>query len=115
MRSEAACCHGRNSIFSIIVTNCAETLTTFLDRGYAKALTLCWTGLWIRRTLAARRHGEEAMMDKFIQRLNIEHYQRLLKTITDAGERERIQKLLAEEMDKNANNGEKNPPPRRAG
>jgi len=53
-------------------------------------------------------------MDKFIQRLNIEHYQRLLETVTDAGERQRIQHLLAEEMDKKAND-EKNSPPRRAG
>lgn len=53
-------------------------------------------------------------MDKFIQRQNIEHYQRLLETVADAGERERIEKLLAEEVAKNPNS-DKDRPPRRAG
>lgn len=39
-------------------------------------------------------------MDKFVARLNIEHYRALLKTETDKTERERIARLLAEEEEK---------------
>jgi len=41
-----------------------------------------------------------ATMDKFVARLNIEHYRALLKTETDKTERERIARLLAEEEEK---------------
>ena len=36
-------------------------------------------------------------MDKFVARLNIEHYRALLKTETDKAKRERIARLLADE------------------
>jgi hypothetical protein len=39
-------------------------------------------------------------MDRFIQRLNIEHFERLLQTVTDESERQRISLLLAEERAK---------------
>jgi hypothetical protein len=39
-------------------------------------------------------------MDRFIQRANIEHYERLLKTTTDDVERLRIVRLLEEERAK---------------
>ncbi|HEY1361563.1 MAG TPA: hypothetical protein VGF60_04915 [Xanthobacteraceae bacterium] len=39
-------------------------------------------------------------MDRFIRRKNIEHFQRLLETVTDEAERDRILKLLAEEREK---------------
>jgi len=39
-------------------------------------------------------------MDRFIQRQNIEHYERLLQTVTDEAERQRILKLLEEERAK---------------
>jgi hypothetical protein len=39
-------------------------------------------------------------MDRFIQRLNIEHFERLLQTVTDESERQRISMLLEEERAK---------------
>ena len=58
--------------------------------------------------------GMEAVMDKFVQRLNIEHYTRLLETVTDENERQRIRKLRAEEIEKKPNGGEKDLPSSRA-
>jgi hypothetical protein len=39
-------------------------------------------------------------MERFIHRLNVEHYEKLLQTITDESERQRILKLLEEEKKK---------------
>jgi hypothetical protein len=39
-------------------------------------------------------------MERFIHRQNIEHYQRLLQTVTDEAERRRILKLLENEKKK---------------
>jgi hypothetical protein len=39
-------------------------------------------------------------MERFIHRQNIEHYEKLLQTVTDEAERKRILKLLAEEKQK---------------
>ncbi len=39
-------------------------------------------------------------MERFIHRQNIEHYERLLQTVTDETERKRILKLLEEEKQK---------------
>ena len=39
-------------------------------------------------------------MDRFIQRLNIEHFERLLQTVTDESVRQRISTLLEEERAK---------------
>lgn len=58
--------------------------------------------------------GMEALMDKFVQRLNLEHYSRLLETVTDEKEREQIRKSLAEEIQKRPNGSENEPPSRRA-
>ena len=41
-------------------------------------------------------------MEQFIRRQNIEHYRRLLETVRDEVERQRILKLLAEEQKKQA-------------
>ncbi len=57
--------------------------------------------------------GMEATMDRFVQRLNIEHYTRLLETVTDEKERERIHKLLAEEIQKKPNGSQNELPSRR--
>ena len=46
-------------------------------------------------------------MDRFIRRQNVEHYRRLLETITDEGERQRILKLLEEERRKQKDAGDK--------
>ncbi len=43
-------------------------------------------------------------MERFIQRENIKHYERLLQTITDEAERQRILKLLEEERKKMPSN-----------
>ncbi len=48
-------------------------------------------------------------MERFIHRQNIEHYERLLQTVTDEAERKRILKLLEEEKKKIDLDG----PPRR--
>jgi hypothetical protein len=39
-------------------------------------------------------------MERFIRRENIKHYRELLKTVRDETERQRIQKLMAEELQK---------------
>jgi len=39
-------------------------------------------------------------MDKFIRRQNVGHFLQLLKTTTDPKERERLERLLAEERQK---------------
>jgi hypothetical protein len=39
-------------------------------------------------------------MDRFIQRLNIEHFERLLQTVTDESVRQRVSMLLEEERAK---------------
>jgi hypothetical protein len=39
-------------------------------------------------------------MERFVHRLNLEHYEKLLQTITDESERQRILKLLEEEKKK---------------
>jgi hypothetical protein len=39
-------------------------------------------------------------MEQFIRRQNIEYYRRLLETVTDETDRQRILKLLAEEQKK---------------
>ena len=39
-------------------------------------------------------------MERFIHRLNIEHYEKLLQRTTDEAERQRILKLLEEERAK---------------
>ena len=36
-------------------------------------------------------------MERFVHRQNIEHYQEMLKTVTDPSQRETIKNLLAEE------------------
>ncbi|HUL88536.1 MAG TPA: hypothetical protein VLU23_10185 [Pseudolabrys sp.] len=36
-------------------------------------------------------------MERFVHRQNVEHYREMLKTITDPKQREKIEKLLAEE------------------
>lgn len=36
-------------------------------------------------------------MERFVHRQNIEHYRELLKTVTDLPQREKIEKMLAEE------------------
>jgi hypothetical protein len=41
-----------------------------------------------------------ALMERFIHRANIEHYEKLLKQTTDETERQRILKLLEEERRK---------------
>jgi len=35
-------------------------------------------------------------MEKFVERKNLEHYRRLLETVTEEAERDTIRKLLAE-------------------
>ena len=37
-------------------------------------------------------------MERFVHRQNIEHYQEMLKTITDPAQQEKIKKLLTEEQ-----------------
>ena len=36
-------------------------------------------------------------MERFVHRQNVEHYREMLKTVTDAAQREKLKKLLAEE------------------
>ena len=45
-------------------------------------------------------------MDRFIRRENVKHYRLLLEQITDEPERQRIQKLLAEEEKKQRDAGD---------
>jgi hypothetical protein len=39
-------------------------------------------------------------MDRFIRRQNVDHFRRLLETVTDHAERNRILKLLSQEQQK---------------
>jgi len=45
-------------------------------------------------------------MERFVRRHNVEHYRRLLETTTDEKERQRIFKLLEEELQKQKDAGE---------
>jgi len=36
-------------------------------------------------------------MERFVHRQNVEHYREMLKTVTDPGQRDKLNKLLAEE------------------
>ena len=46
-------------------------------------------------------------MERFVRRENVKHYRDLLKTVKDEAERQRIQKLLAEELQKAKDAGDK--------
>ena len=46
-------------------------------------------------------------MERFVRRENVKHYRELLKTVKDEAERQRIQKLLAEEVQKQKAAGDK--------
>ena len=46
-------------------------------------------------------------MDRFIRRENVKHYCELLKTVKSEVERERILKLLGEELQKQKDAGDK--------
>jgi hypothetical protein len=46
-------------------------------------------------------------MERFVRRENVKHYWELLKTVKDEAERQRIQKLLAEEVQKQKHAGDK--------
>ena len=46
-------------------------------------------------------------MDRFVRRENVKHYKELLKTVKDEAERQRILKLLAEEVQKQKDAGDK--------
>ena len=46
-------------------------------------------------------------MERFVRRENIKHYRELLKTVKDEAERQRILKLLAEELQKVKDAGDK--------
>ena len=46
-------------------------------------------------------------MERFARRENVRHYRELLKTVKDEAERQRIQKLLAEEVQKQKAAGDK--------
>ena len=46
-------------------------------------------------------------MDRFVRRENVKHYKELLKTMKDEAERQRILKLLAEEVQKQKDAGDK--------
>jgi hypothetical protein len=46
-------------------------------------------------------------MDRFIRRENVKHFRELLKTAKTEAERERIQKLLDEELQKQKDAGDK--------
>jgi hypothetical protein len=46
-------------------------------------------------------------MDRFVRRENVKHYRELLKTTTDEAERQKILKLLAEEIQKQKDAGDK--------
>ena len=45
-------------------------------------------------------------MDRFIRRENVKHYLKLLEIETDEAERQRLLKLLAEERQKQKENGD---------
>jgi primosomal protein N'' len=46
-------------------------------------------------------------LDRFIRRQNVQHYRLLLERVTDEAERQRIQKLIAEEERKQRDAGDK--------
>ena len=46
-------------------------------------------------------------MERFVRRENVKHYRELLKTVKDEAERQRILKLLAEELQKQKDAGDK--------
>ena len=46
-------------------------------------------------------------MERFVRRENVKHYRDLLKTVKDEAERQQIQKLLAEEVQKQKAAGDK--------
>ena len=46
-------------------------------------------------------------MERLVRRENVKHYRELLKTVKDEAERQRIQKLLAEEVQKQKAAGDK--------
>ena len=46
-------------------------------------------------------------MERFVRRENVKHYKELLKTAKDEAERQRILKLLAEEVQKQKDEGDK--------
>jgi hypothetical protein len=46
-------------------------------------------------------------MERFVRRENVKHYQELLKTVKDEAERQKILKLLAEEVQKQKDAGDK--------
>ena len=46
-------------------------------------------------------------MERFVRRENVKHYRELLKAVKDEAERQRIQKLLAEEVQKQKAAGDK--------
>ena len=48
-----------------------------------------------------------AAMDRFIRRENVKHFRELLKIAKDDAERQKIQKLLAEELRKQRDAGDK--------
>ena len=45
-------------------------------------------------------------MERFVRRENVKHYRELLKTVKDEAERQRILKLLAEELQKQKDAGD---------
>ena len=47
-------------------------------------------------------------MERFVRRENVKHYHELLKTVKDEAERQQILKLLAEELQKQKDAGDKN-------
>lgn len=46
-------------------------------------------------------------MDRFVQRLNIEHFERLLQTVADESVRQRVSRLLEEERAKQPTDADK--------
>jgi len=46
-------------------------------------------------------------VERFVRRENVKHYRDLLKTVKDEAERQQIQKLLAEEVQKQKDAGDK--------
>ena len=46
-------------------------------------------------------------MERFVRRENIKHYRELLKTVKDEAERRKILKLLAEEVQKQKDAGDR--------
>ena len=46
-------------------------------------------------------------MERFVRHVSVKHYRELLKTVKDEADRQRIQKLLAEEQQKRKDAGDK--------